>query len=292
MGGLGLQRTEAVMMDLIMKKAIEDDRIRAVAMDGSRANKNAVHDQYSDFDIVYVVTDVREFTKDKNWIQYFGDVLIVQYPDDWYEHPYDYEGHENYAYLIQFADGHRIDLSLVDVRNIEGEMNNKEPRIVLLNKDNFTELIPIDHEEAFFLKPPTEMEFYNTCNEFRWLSLYVSKGLCREEFYYAKYCYEVYIMKMFMKMLNWSIGIAHDFQITTGYYSKYLKRYLSPEEMKRVQGIFPNGEYEDMWEKLFLIYDYFHELELTVSDHFNFSCDTEEAIRVKNFLEMRRQGII
>jgi hypothetical protein len=37
-------RSETEMMDLIMNKAIEDDRIRAVAMDGSRANKNAVHE--------------------------------------------------------------------------------------------------------------------------------------------------------------------------------------------------------------------------------------------------------
>lgn len=75
-------RTEKEMMDLIMTKAIDDERIRAVAMDGSRANKNAVHDKYSDFDIVYFVTDVREFTKDKSWINYFGDVLIVQCPED------------------------------------------------------------------------------------------------------------------------------------------------------------------------------------------------------------------
>jgi uncharacterized protein YggL (DUF469 family) len=45
-------RTEKEMMDLIMNKAIEDDRIRVLTMDGSRANMNAVHDQYSDFDSI------------------------------------------------------------------------------------------------------------------------------------------------------------------------------------------------------------------------------------------------
>lgn len=49
------------MMNLIMGKAINDERIRAVMMDGSRANVNAVHDEYSDFDICYVVKDVRAF---------------------------------------------------------------------------------------------------------------------------------------------------------------------------------------------------------------------------------------
>lgn len=281
-------RNEDEMMNRIMKKAIEDDRIRAVAMDGSRANKNAVHDQYSDFDIVYFVTDVREFTNDKSWINYFGDILIVQYPYDWYTHPYDYESHESFAYLIQFADGNRIDLSLVDIRNIAGEKDNNEPRVILLNKDNFAELAPVDNEEVFFIKPPTQMEFYNTCNEFRWLSLYISKGLCREEFYYAKCAYDGPTMEMFMKMLNWKIGIKNDFRVTTGHYNKYLKRFLSADEMKQVQGIFPNGEYEDIWDKLFLMYDYFNELEIMVANHFNFPCNEIETKRVREFLEMRK----
>lgn len=283
-------RSEAEMMELIMQKAMEDERIRAVAMDGSRANKNAVHDQYSDFDIVYFVTDVREFTKDKSWINYFGDILMVQFSMDWYTHPYDYTGRDTFVYLIQFADGNRIDLSLVDIQNIEKEKDRDEPRIVLLNKDNFNELIPIASEEAFFIKPPTKMEFNNTCNEFRWLSIYISKGLCREEFYYAKYSYEVLIMEMFMKMLNWKIGLSHEFHVTTGDHNKYLKRFLTKDEMIRLQGIFPNGEYEDMWDRLFLMYDYFNELEMEVAKYFEFECDQVETVRVRNFLKTRREN--
>lgn len=281
-------RTESEMLDLIMRKATEDERIRAVAMDGSRANKNAVHDRYSDFDIVYYVTDVREFTKDKSWVLYFGDILIVQYSMDWHSHPYDYNSHATFAYLIQFADGNRIDLTIVDIRNIGQEKDNNEPRIILLNKDQYKELLPIDSEETFYIKPPTEMEFYNTTNEFRWLSVYISKGLCREEFYYAKYCFEVHFIEMFMKLLNWRIGIQHGFQVTTGSHNKYLKRFLSKEEMKRLQGIFPNGQYEDMWDKLFLTYDYFDELETEVAEYFNFECNKYETRRVRDFLTKRR----
>lgn len=284
-------RTEAEMMELIMNKAITDERIRAVTMDGSRANRNAVHDQYSDFDIVYFVTDVREFTKDRNWVECFGEILIVQYSMDWYTHPYDYSGHETFVYLIQFADGNRIDLSIVDISNIEKERSNNEPRTILLNKDNFEELLQIESENAFYITPPTEMEFYNTTNEFRWLSVYISKGLCREELYYAKYSYDVLIMEMFMEMLNWSIGLHHDFKVTTGDHSKYLKRYLTEDEMKQVQGIFPNGDYEDIWEKLFLMYDYFHKLETEVAEHFNFSCNENENCRVREFLIQRRLAV-
>lgn len=179
----------------------------------------------------------------------------------------------------------------MDIRNIANEKYNNEPRTILLNKDNYEDLIPIDDEKAFFIQAPTQKEFDNTCNEFRWISLYVAKGLCRKELYYAKYAYDVLMMDMFMKMLSWKIGIEHNFNVTTGNHYKYLKRYLSADEMKRLHGIFPGGEYQDIWEKLFLMYDYFHELETEVSKYFNFNCDTFQSGRVKDFLKMRRNEL-
>ena len=245
--------TEKEMLDMILETADADARIRAVTMEGSRANPNAVHDEYSDFDITFFVTDVREFTRDKEWIHRLGDILIVQCPTDWYSHPYDYNSRDPFAFLIQFADGNRIDLTLRDVGLISGEAENKEPRIVLLNKDNFPSLLPIGSEEAFFFQPPGEMEFYNTCNEFRWLCLYVAKGVCRKELYYSKHAYDVLAMPMFLKMLNWKVGIDHNFQVSTGSSCKYLKRFLTEEEMARFQGIFPGGDYEDISRRLFLM---------------------------------------
>lgn len=286
-------RSEKEMMDTIMGKALSDERIRAVTMEGSRANTNAVHDIYSDFDISYYVTDIREFTGDKSWIKELGDILIVQFPTDWYSHPYDYSSRDPFAILIQFADGSRIDLTLQDVSNISQETENNEPRIVLLNKDNFPSLLPLQTEAAFFIRPPEEKEFLDTCNEFRWLSLYVSKGVCREELYYAKHAYDVLIMPMFLKMLNWKIGTEHGFRITTGSSCKYLKHFLTSEEMKRFQSIFPDGSYENICRCLFLMYDYFHESAGCVAGHFHFFYDNIEIQRVRKFLEnrFREKGI-
>lgn len=282
-------RNREEMMKLIMDVAIHDERIRAVTMEGSRVSDNATHDQYCDYDICYVVNDIREFTKDRKWIEVFGEILIVQYPMDWYSHPYDYAGHDNFAYLIQFKDGNRIDLTLIDIENIEKEQNYKEPRVVLLNKDDFKELRSISDESVFNIQKPSEMEFYNTCNEFRWLSIYVSKGLCRKEIYYAKYAYDVSMMKMFVKMLNWKIGIDNDFRVTTGNHSKYLKRFLSLEEMERFQGIFPNGTYDDIWNKLYLIYDYFAEIAKYVGETLGYDFDFKETEEVKTFLSERQK---
>ena len=276
------------MYDLILKTAKGDDRIRAATMEGSNVTKGAVHDEFSDFDITFFVSDIREFTNDHDYMKRFGDILIMQMPDDYYDEPYDYNGRARFAYLTQYKDGNRIDLTFIDVSEIGKQAEFSEPRTVLINKDNFRELVEITSKECFYIKKPTEFEFFGTVNEFRWISNYVTKGLCRHEFYYARRMMEEYMMNMFLKMINWKIGIDNDFQVTTGACCKYLKKYLTKEEMTRFEGMFPRGEYEDMWEKLFLMYDFFEELSVYVAEKLGFSLDLEESRNVREFMFQRR----
>ena len=65
-------RSEKTLYDLILSFARHNDAIRAVWMNGSRANPNAPKDILQDFDIVYAVTDIGPFRKNPGWIARFG----------------------------------------------------------------------------------------------------------------------------------------------------------------------------------------------------------------------------
>ena len=84
-------RTEKEMMELILRTAEEDARIRAVYMNGSRTNPYAPKDIFQDYDIVYVVEETGSFIRDKEWIRRFGDILFMQYPDEDPDYPSDKE---------------------------------------------------------------------------------------------------------------------------------------------------------------------------------------------------------
>ena len=60
-------RTENEMYSLILEVAKNDDRIKAVYMNGSRANENVPKDMFQDYDIVYVVEETQSFIEDKDW---------------------------------------------------------------------------------------------------------------------------------------------------------------------------------------------------------------------------------
>jgi len=54
----------------------------AVYMNGSRTNPNIPKDIFQDYDIVYVVKETQSFIADKNWVTIFGDIAIMQLPND------------------------------------------------------------------------------------------------------------------------------------------------------------------------------------------------------------------
>ena len=69
-------RSEKEMYELILSVAEKDERVRIVGMNGSRTNPNVPKDDFQDYDIVYVVTDMQSFLDHPSWIDIFGQRVI------------------------------------------------------------------------------------------------------------------------------------------------------------------------------------------------------------------------
>ena len=130
-------RNEKEVITQILNLAKKDDRIRAVLLNGSRANPKAKKDKFQDFDIVYIVNEMDSFLSDHNWIDVFGDWLIIQIPKEMNLGETDDSNDENpsFAYLILFKDGNRIDLTLFPADKSETAFEGDSLTISLLDKD-------------------------------------------------------------------------------------------------------------------------------------------------------------
>lgn len=74
-------RSEAEMMDMVIAAAREDDNVRAVLLNGSRANPNAKKDMFQDYDIVFIVRDTSPFFINRSYMDRFGDLIMLQMPE-------------------------------------------------------------------------------------------------------------------------------------------------------------------------------------------------------------------
>jgi len=260
-------RSEQEMLELIVGTARDDEQIRAVIMNGSRANPNAPRDSFQDFDIVYIVTEVSSFKRDSNWIKRFGEMMILQMPDDMRNPPPSDD--DRFAYLMQFTDGNRIDLTIHPIAKLD-ELGEDSLSLLLLDKDGIIEHFAPASESDYLPKPPTAKAFADCCNEFWWCCPYVAKGLWREEILYAKYMLDQAVRDELMKMLRWHIGVKTQFSLNPGKFGKYFQQYLEPELWDMLQKTYADASYDRTWEALFVMCDLFRIVAIRVADHFGF----------------------
>ena len=260
-------RSEHEILDLIIHTAKNDNRIRAVIMNGSRANPNAPRDFFQDFDIVFFVTETAPFVRNFDWIKRFGKLMILQTPEDMQDHPPG-EG-EFYSYLMQFTDGTRIDLGILPISKIK-ERTKDSLSLLLLDKDGIIPHLPPPSEQDYLPKPPTEKAFNNCCNEFWWVCPYAAKGLWRREIIYAKHMLDDAVREQLNKMLNWYIGIKTGFKKNPGKCGKYYERYLEPELWHLLLRTYADAGYENTWEAMFAMCDLFRKLAIPVADQFDY----------------------
>ncbi|WP_207656853.1 aminoglycoside 6-adenylyltransferase [Clostridium sp. chh4-2] len=279
-------RTEKEMFDLILGTARDDERIRAVIMNGSRANKDVKKDCFQDYDIVYLVTDVRPYVKDKHWIDRFGRLMILQMPEDRSEHPYDYDSGRPFTYLMQFMDGTRIDLTLYPANEYK---DNGEPAVSLLDKDSILPEFSDCNDQCYWIKPPTQREFEECCNEFWWLCPYVAKELWRNGLPMAKTLLERNIRSEFMKMLDWYIGSKHDYKVGTGKKDKYIRSYLTHEEWISLKKTYPDLKTDNIWNALFCMCTIFREKAQALANVCGYEYPLEEDHHVLNYIEHIRK---
>lgn len=275
-------RTQKEMMDLIVQVAITDERIRAVAMNGSRTNINVPQDLFQDYDIVYIVTEMESFINDTNWIDVFGERLIMQTPESMALFPPELGG--RFSYLMQFADGNRIDLLLVPIEEKSLYCREDSLTIILLDKDKSLPSIPPPSDEDYWVKKPSAEFFADCCNEFWWVSNYVAKGLWREEILYAQEHLHS-IRSMLIKMLEWQVGIQTDFSVSIGKNGKYLDKFLSGQRWEDLLASYANGSNEDCWRALFSMCHLFSITAQNVADQLKFNYPTDHYTNVYNHLK-------
>lgn len=125
-------RKEQEMMNIILSIAKQDDRIRIVTIEGSRTNINIPKDEFQDYDITYFVRDMELFTSNDDWLNQFGNIIMMQKPENMELFPPEEKG---YSYLMLFDDYNKIDLTLLLLEDLDDYLNADKLIKVLIDKD-------------------------------------------------------------------------------------------------------------------------------------------------------------
>ena len=277
-------RTEAEMISLIKDIAFKEENIRAAYIEGSRTNPNAPKDIFQDYDIVYIVTTTKPFREDKEWINNFGKILYMHYPEDNVFYPSDVEN--CYGWQIQFADGNRMDLHVCTKENA---LANLELYQILVDKDGIVPYPQETTDERYWVKEPREIEFKCTCSDFWWCLNNVAKGLWRNELPYAMDVINFVLRPHLKRLLEWKMGIENNFSVSAGKSCKYFKKYLQEETYRQFLATYSIAEIESIWNSVFEMCDLFQSTAVELSKKQKFVYDFEQAENSLIFLHHVRK---
>ena len=239
-------RTETEMLDVILKTA-ETLQVEAVAMSGSRTNPKTLKDEFQDYDVVYVVDDLDNLTRDLSWLDRFGNRLIEQY---------NVLGNRR-LYLMLFEDGNRIDLTLCPKEHIQEWVDSEAGFTVLEDPEHLFE--PYSQNlERYWTSPATEKDFEKVCNEFWWVSAYVVKGICRNQLIYATDHLYGICQQELLKVLAWQVASDRG-KVDIGKNYKYLFNYLPTEKEKELSNLLDFSSIEKLSQSLFATMELFHQ---------------------------------
>jgi len=283
-------RSEQEMFELILGVAKKDNRIRAVYMNGSRANPNVKKDIFQDYDIVYVVSETESFLMDEEWTKVFGELIIMQEPDKIDKMlGIDLDFSISYTYLMQFNDGNRIDLHIQTKEELRLEYGQDKLTVPLLDKENCLPKISAPSDEDYWVKKPTYEHYFSRCNNFWWVAPYCAKGLWRQEILYSIEELNNYVRQDLLSMISWYVGIKTDFKVSLGKANKYLKKYIDAEFWDLLMQTYHTSDYESAWNALIITCELFEKAATIVGEALGFQYNYDEAKKSFDFIRHIKQ---
>ncbi len=264
--------------------AKRDDRVRAVLLNGSRANPRIKPDQYQDFDLLFIVTDIESFIADKDWTSFIGKVLIQQLPDQMLLGNDPDQDRITFAYLMIFEDENRVDLTLFPIDKFHSHFKSDSLTEVWVDKDSLFPKIAPANDHDYHIAKPSERMFIETCNEFWWVCTYVAKGLARREILYAKDTMETVIRPMFMNLIAWHIGVEKQFQVSFGKSGRFAEKHLDPKLYQSILQTYADASTDNNWLALVQMMTLFKDLQKDLALHFKYRNNADEANNSYNYI--------
>lgn len=284
-------RSEQEMFKLILNTAKENEHVRTVYMNGSRANPNVPKDKYQDFDIVYVVDDTAPSFDDKQWINMFGEIAVLQEPDlndcAWgAKHDFS----RSYGWQLLFYDGNRIDLTICNKQVMLEEYMNDSLTVPLLDKDGCLPQIPESSDSSYLIKKPTKDQYVDVTNNFWWCLQNVAKGIVRDQLTYAMNMYMQVVHEKLEMMVTWYIGINTNFSVSVGAWGKYFKKYLPDDIYAMYSNTYSDSNYENFWNAIFTACELFRTISTVVGIHFGYDYNKQEDNNMMDYLLKMKNG--
>ncbi len=276
-------RSESDVLGALLRWGIDDDNVRAIYLNGSRADPSRELDQFSDFDVAVIVRDTARI-RDGGWIRTFGEPMVT-----WPLTPQPTFDEAWITQLVLYTDGVRIDFQFTtpDLREIE---RPGPYHCVLLDLDALSESISGVPIAGTRINPPDEAGFADRINAFWWDVPYVAKALKRNELDYARFVAEDLRFHKLHPLIRWHIGVTHGPDTDVGIFGRWFQRHLDDEIWGKYRETFSGADLDDQWRAMFAMCRFVRHLGQNLAEETGLSYPNDTDRQVSAYLNTIRKA--
>lgn len=271
-------RTEQQVLDQLLSFARQHEAIRAVVLNGSRANPDLTRDLFTDYDVACYGPNPRQFVTNQRWLRSLGELVMMQQNNE------EDHGTPAFYFLMQFRDGVRIDLSF-HTHAAMAYLGEDTLSTVLLDKDEHIPPLPPASERGYYTPHPTPQEFADCVNEIFWCAGNVAKGIQRGELPYAKSMLDEIIRPCLVRLLSWYAADRNGWQLNTGKFGRWLPLHLPPVLWQAYRQTYAGAEDEENWQALFAMLRLTREVGLPLAESLGGVYPLEDDQRMTAYLQ-------
>jgi aminoglycoside 6-adenylyltransferase len=228
------------------------DDVRAAILTSTRAATGRPTDEFSDYDVIYVVRDVRAYLQDA-WLGDFGEILNV------YRDPVRQEfGQERFTRVTQYADGLKIDFSICSTEWLRAAAQRTPlpaeldaGYAVLLDRDGVAGRLPPFTRTAFLPVRPTEAGFREAVMNFFNNAGYVAKYICRDDLLPLMEMQHLLRSGRLRQVLEWQVAAATGWAVPNGAHGRGLAGRLDERTRAELAAMYAGPGKAENWESLF-----------------------------------------
>jgi aminoglycoside 6-adenylyltransferase len=240
--------------------------IRAVALVGSSARTDRPADEWSDLDLIVVVSDPQPYLSSTDWLEDIGHPWISTVErtatGEAIERRVLFEGGLDVDFIVLPIESARQRLQVAPIADIV-----QRGMRTLLDKDETLSTVTIPSLETRSPQPVTLAEFSETVNDFWFHAVWTAKKLRRGELWTAKSCCDVYMKHLLLRMVEWNARATQGWDLDTWFNGRFLEEWASPQVVRELGRVFAHYAEDDVWRALIATMDLFRRIARETAEH-------------------------
>ncbi|WP_286904332.1 aminoglycoside 6-adenylyltransferase [Clostridium sp. UBA1652] len=253
------------IVDKIIKYGETSELVKAEVLIGSQSRQIDCADEYSDIDVMLFVSDIDFFINSDEWISSLGKYYIS------FVEKTVSGGMERRIIFENAMDADFIFLQADDFSRINelSEIVSRSYKM-LLDKDNFTDIISHVAQLDKSFSIPSESEIQNLISEFFFHVIWASKKVMRGELWAAITCVDGYMKKLLLRMIEYHSHALHGTDYDTWHNGKFIERWAEPWVVKEFQNIYARFSDKDIMKALLNTMNLFQKIAIETMDKWDY----------------------